>query len=265
MRGRPILLALFCAAMCAGCGGGPTKPVDPFAVKVAKDGQGYDLSVGDKLPPLDEGRIELAAPEGWKPMSRSSQYVIRFDRGGQLSLPRIEVDAEDSPYDIETLTSENVEEFARILDKEVAGPAILEPPKPMIIGGMPCVRYVVAVRLQTRTGVLDAERQVIETIFKNRLYRVNLLILEGEILKYRDAAYAVVASLEFHEEQDFGGSVFADGGEVPKLNPDKDGDKNDNTDDGGNADKGKKSKEKKGGGGKGKKTEAGSGKPGEQE
>jgi hypothetical protein len=264
MRGRPILLALLCAAMCAGCGGGSTKPVDRFAVKVAKDGEGYDLSVGDKMPTLDEGRIELAVPEGWKPMSRSSPYVIRFDRGG--TLPRIEVIAEDSPFEIETLTAENVAEFARILDKEVAGPTILEPPKPMIIGGMPCVRYVVAVRLRTRTGgVLDAERQVIETIFKNRLYRVNLLILEGEILRYRDAAYAVVASLEFHEEGDFGGSVFAEEGEVPTLNPDKDGDQNENTDDGGNTRKGTKGKgkDKKGGGGEGNKTEAG-GEPGEE-
>jgi hypothetical protein len=265
MRGRSILLTLFCMAMCAGCGSGPTKPVDRFAVKVAKDGEGYDLSVGDKLAPLDERRVELAAPEGWKPMIRSPKYVIRFDRGGQLSLPRIEVVAEDSPYDIETLTAKNVAEFARILDKEVAGSAILEPPKPMIIGGMPCVRYVVDVRLQMRTGLLDAERQVIETIFKNRLYRVNLLIREGDILKFRDAAYAVVASLEFHEEQDFTGSVFADVGEVPKLNPEKDGDQDHNTDDGGNAGKGKNGKEKKGGGGKGKKTEAGSGKPGEKQ
>ncbi|MEQ8785562.1 MAG: hypothetical protein RIC55_04655 [Pirellulaceae bacterium] len=221
MRGRPILLALLCATACAGCGGEPPKPVDRFQVKQAKHGQGYDLSVAVDLPPLDEDRLELSVPEGWKAMSRSSQYVIRFDRGGSLGLPRIEVEAEDSPYEFDTLTAENVEDFARVLDKAVAGPAIIEPPKPMIIGGTPCARYVIGVRLQTRTGgVLDAERQVIETIYKNRLYRVTLLILEGDILKYRDAAYAVVASIKFQEGEDFGGSVFGDMPTLDDVKPD---------------------------------------------
>lgn len=222
MRGRGILLALVCLTACAACGGPTEPPPDPFALKIANEQTGYDLATGDELPPLDDGRLTLAAPKGWKFVPRPSNSLIKFDKGGTLGIPSIDVTVEPSPYsEFENLTKENVVAFAKLRDKEMLenGRPLLEPAKPMIIGGRPCVRYVIAVRVTSRMGSLDAERQVLETIHDERLYSVNLLILEGEILESRDAAYAVAASMKFHEVEDGGGSVFAagsDGSEEPK-------------------------------------------------
>jgi hypothetical protein len=207
MRGAILWLALAPIAALSGCGGGQPPPVDRFKVKVAKDGQGYDLTTAAYLAPLDGGRLELAAPAGWKTRPRAPENLAEFYYVSLNNLPRIQVIALDSRHEgFETITEKNVAAFARLLDKELfatRGKSIIEPAKPMIIGGVPCVRYVLRIKIKTLVDRVyvynDAELQVLETIHNGRLYRVELRVLEGTILMHRDASYAVLSSLKFYD------------------------------------------------------------------
>jgi hypothetical protein len=208
MRGAILWLALAPIVALLGCGGKPP-PVDRFKVKVAKDGQGYNLATAAYLPPLDGERLEFAAPAGWKTLPRSPESLAEFDHGNVNVLPRIKVIAQESRHaGFETLTDKNVAALAKKLDKELfatKAESIIEPAKPMIIGGVPCVRYVMRFNVRTvveRAYVVNhAELQVLETIHANRLYRVELRVLEGTILEHRDASYAVLSSFKFHEQE----------------------------------------------------------------
>lgn len=229
MRGFLMLAAMGLLTAVSGCGGKP--PVDRFKIKVADDGEVYTFANADPLPPLDEGRIQLAGPKGWKALPRDFSHLARFDTGARNGLPRIEITVEESPYeDFKTLTKDNVVAFAKVVDKKIfaeeppgalASP-IFEPPKPMIIGGVPCVRYVLPVNLRSQNTVYLVERQILETIHEGRLYRVELRVMEGTILRYRDAGYSVLASIQFNDAAQEDGAEDAAGG-VPKLGEGSDG------------------------------------------
>jgi hypothetical protein len=234
MRGLILLPALTLLVALSGCGG--ETPVDRFQIKVVEDGQGFTLKTADPLPPLDDGRVELAGPEGWKFLQRTFSYLARFGQGTPNELPRIEVTVvEESPYaEFKTITKDNVVAFAKAIDKKIfaeESPAVLaapsfEPPKPMIIGGVPCVRYVLPRNIRSRVGgtsvVYLVERQILDTIYNGRLYRVELLVLEGTILRHRDAGYAVLASMKFHdigEDGDANGKADAGDSDGPAESP----------------------------------------------
>src|SRR5262245_57529167 len=55
--------------------------------------------MGDYLPPLDDGKIEIAPTDGWKVMSREAKYVARFFKDDQLGMPRILVTVDASDFD----------------------------------------------------------------------------------------------------------------------------------------------------------------------
>ena len=101
-------------AALSGCGGSEPPPVDRFKLKVAEDGKGYNLSLAAYLPPLDGGRIELAAPADWTTAPRPVDELARFYQGSITGLPRIDVVAEESRHDgFDDLTEENVVALAK--------------------------------------------------------------------------------------------------------------------------------------------------------
>src|SRR5262245_25149307 len=52
--------------------------------------------VGNYLPPLDEGRVEVAPPAEWN-VVRSPKSLVVFAKGKASELPRIVLTAEDAP------------------------------------------------------------------------------------------------------------------------------------------------------------------------
>jgi hypothetical protein len=70
-------------------------------------------AIGEYLPPLDDGRIEIAPPAEWKPMPRDARYLARFVPGKISELPRITVTAWDTPLpEITELTQANAGQLA---------------------------------------------------------------------------------------------------------------------------------------------------------
>ena len=99
---RPVILFTLCLAMClaisSGCGSGTTKDTSNKRGKgespaSAAQPTGDESSaasglrqrtvdelppVGDYLPPLDGGKVEVAGPASWNLLPRDSKYLVRF-------------------------------------------------------------------------------------------------------------------------------------------------------------------------------------------
>ncbi|HZL88702.1 MAG TPA: hypothetical protein VFB96_10045 [Pirellulaceae bacterium] len=162
--------------------------------------------VGERLPPLDDGRVDFAAPKDWRTLSRDWKFLARFVKGQQdNSLPRITVSAMPASPAMEDVTEENVGEFTGQMQsrsQEVEGRKLLEPERPIILGDHAWSRHVR--QLRGRSG--HAVVQSLATARGGRLYLIELTVdsagdsnddFAKAILTHRDTAYAVAASWKF--------------------------------------------------------------------
>ncbi|HRX81155.1 MAG TPA: hypothetical protein P5307_18930, partial [Pirellulaceae bacterium] len=130
-----------------------------------------------------------------------SKYVVRFSSlaaGG--GLPRIDVIVEEDKLgELTDLSEENVVEFTSAIAKHLdeAGTVVIEPPLPMIIGSVPCARYVSNLKLNVGGGTIVVERQTLALLHAGRLYKINLSVEVGKLLDSRDAAYAICSAIRF--------------------------------------------------------------------
>jgi hypothetical protein len=206
-------IALLLAFVIAGCGGGSEEGGGTDGDQTSQGGSGelgakvIDVKtlpkLEDSLPPLDEGRIEVAAPEGWRPMSRNMDFVARFAPKGVSGStpPRILVTAAAAPGDSpKTLTASDAAAFEAymgpILDKELSGKKdIRETPRTLIIGDRPWSRYVLA--RKTKQGV-PVDGQVLKTVANGRIYTMELQVYhQTNMIEFRDEAYAIAAGMKF--------------------------------------------------------------------
>ncbi|MBC8353871.1 MAG: hypothetical protein H8E66_17870 [Planctomycetes bacterium] len=165
------------------------------------------LPLSEYLPPLDGGRIEIGSPVDWKPMPRDSKYVVRFHNESRNSLPRIDVVVEENSLGgFDDVTEANVGEFTAAVakDLEASKTVILEPPIPMVIGSVPCARYVSNLKLKIGEGTILVERQTLALLHGGRFYKINLLVMPNKLNESRDAAYAICAGLRFPAEESVG-------------------------------------------------------------
>ena len=159
--------------------------------------------LGAYLPPLDDGRLKAAPPEGWYAESRNKAYVTRFvlDRTHHAPLPRITILAEAATFKAPRALNEgNQLVFLKLVADSLGGAtvaALKEPVRPMVIGSAPCVRYVVRVNLRLGKKTITADREVLKTLHGGRVYTVILDSNRGQLPKDRSKAYVVFAGLEF--------------------------------------------------------------------
>ena len=156
--------------------------------------------LSDYLPVLDEGRVEIAPPVGWNVLPRGRNFLARFYKTNRNGLPRIEVKVEDRQIgDFTTVTADDVEAFARAAAAELEqqGKSPVEPVIPMLVGDVPCARYVTALKLKMGDATIPAERQRLLVQHGARLYTIDLSVLPGTVAQSRDAAYAICGGMRF--------------------------------------------------------------------
>jgi len=211
MRGRShcwsFSILLFILAGCSSSSPGPktTTPAADTAPGIKRVDASQLPSLGDYFPPLDEGRLKLASPVGWSWASRREGYLARIflDKTRRVRLPRIWVTVEDPGNGAtDQLTEENLVAHARFVQSRLKGDGIklVEQVQPLVIGTIPCVRYVRATRFRVReekSQSLTAERQILETIQAGRRYTIDLQVHPGTVLRHRNEAYSMLAGMEF--------------------------------------------------------------------
>lgn len=207
-RGLVPLLLVWLVGCGGGDGGGSagTKASQPGASSFKRRTAESLPAVGDYLPPLDNGRIEIAPPEDWNLLPRGTLFEAGFVQGKASELPRITLTAWDSPLDaITELTEANAEQLAAQLIKELKQDkkTVVEPPRPIVLGETLFLRHVRRARQKSGDNVVI---QALETVRGGRLYSVELLAnieaaraeeYEASLTKWRDYGYAVAANLKF--------------------------------------------------------------------
>lgn len=159
--------------------------------------------IGNYLPVLDGGRFKVAPPVDWEVASRSQDYVVRFvyDRGRRVPLPRITIWARDATANEPlNLDRENLVSFAESLMgrmDEKTLQAMQGRVEPLMLGTIPCARYVVRKKFRFGKRTLPARGEVLKTIRGGRVYTVLLDANINTLVNYRADAYAVVATLQF--------------------------------------------------------------------
>ena len=208
----PLVLLCLAALVLSSCGGGSTE-----TTTTGDGGGGADIGattttvatpqeplrrdplsnvkLGQYMSDLDGGRVDVAAPKAWKWGPRKNEFIVWYYIDEQL--PRITVKGEAIPDgSIDTVTEDNVSQFLAAMNIELADRKKEEELLAMVVGDRPCVRYVEKAGLSG--SVVD--RQILITHMKGRRYTIDLQLREGEILEYRDAGYAVLAAMKFHDQ-----------------------------------------------------------------
>lgn len=167
--------------------------------------------LGVTLEDLDGGRVSLAPPASWHLDSRRNEYLARFllTRNQAVPLPRITVEVRAADFAQPTeVTLQNLPAFreriqAALGERTLA--ALVEPPQDLIVGDVPCVRYLVRRGFSVPRGeggtpqTYAGEREVVQTLAAGRIYSVLLDTYEGKADDFRGDLFAVVASLRFKQ------------------------------------------------------------------
>jgi hypothetical protein len=184
-----------------GCGS-PDKEEAPAAGRIETVGLSDLPKLGNPIPSLDDGRIEVAPPEGWHIPPRSSQWIVRFQATATLPYPSVIITAEDyeNVFDV---TKDNVNKFAEIIasalkeDKPTASRAIS--PAPIEIGPFVGVAYRSRGAARYRGKRIVVERLIVETVAAGRKYTIELRTRERDLDEYRPCLLAVAGGIRFVE------------------------------------------------------------------
>lgn len=185
----------------------PKKPSSSPPPSVRREVPGYaqnDLSdITGYLPVLDDGRLKVALPIQWRMEPRSRDYVVRFrfDQNRQLPLPRITIHARDVVEgEPDNLTKDGLAGYIEVMAgqmEEKQRAAIVGQINPLMLGNIPCARYVTPRSFRLGKRVIPGDREVVQTIRGGRVYTILLDVTAGTLIDYRGDAYAVVAWMQF--------------------------------------------------------------------
>lgn len=192
-----VVVALCLAVM--GCEPpGTEKAAKTAYTSGAQDSSDADLQsmIGDYMPPLEGGSLEIAAPRGWEWSRAGADYLVGFhEKGSSLNnLPRILVSVEDSPYPgITDIDDTNIKDLVAQVSKSLAGKELKEAVAPVTLGKKNCARFVDF----AKKGNAVVARQTLKTVAGGRLYTIRLDVHAPQFSKFERAAYAVAASMKF--------------------------------------------------------------------
>lgn len=156
---------------------------------------GESPKLGDYLPPLDKGRVEVAVPEGWHVPPANSKYVVRFTRSDADDYPTVVVTAEDYQGQVgSTVTKENVRKFAEEVARELKKERSAV--QPFQVGDFVGVRYRKRGPEPGRvSGTIEA--LFLDTVVEGRKYSIHLRAREGSLEQELPYLYAVVGGIKF--------------------------------------------------------------------
>lgn len=180
-----VLLSVFSLA---GCGG-----KSPTGSAVGEKGGEALPALDSPLPPLDDGRIEVAGPKGWHYPPRSAKYVFRVQKSQNAPVPLIALTAE-AAEDLADLTPQTVNAFiSQLAERQKREPTNY---RVIDIGGRRWVAYRTRGRQPGRVGeVLDI--LALETVVAGRRYTLRLVCEPGTIPEWEPYLRAVAAGMRF--------------------------------------------------------------------
>lgn len=198
---RAASVVLFAVAAFWGPGCGKPQETAPPGSSIRQIDVATLPALGQYEPPLDGGRIEIAAPAGWRVAPRYGDYVIRFQADAGQQYPMILVTAED--FAGQELTLDTVGDFARQAAPSGA--------KPIAIGNRLGALYL---KHGKASGSIDQilERLLWTGVLSGRRYTLELRTRQGEIPQYENALLAVAAGVRPLGSSEPAGGETGEGG-----------------------------------------------------
>jgi hypothetical protein len=192
--------ACLCLLLAAGCG-----PATPAALRSRADLTPYAYRVEELsdlaayLADVDQGRLRVAPPVDWHVEPRSKDYVVRFVLypGLDNPLPRITVESRDGGATAAADAETKLRQLAAMAKAVEESEPLAREIGLLILGDVPCVRYVLPRTFRARERTYRGEREVLITVADRRLYTVTLDVYAGQLDDYRADAFAVMAGLQF--------------------------------------------------------------------
>lgn len=171
-RGRWGLVFIMAALIAAqGCGRSDQDSAEQ-AGEVPRFDSGVLPPLGDALPPLDGGRLEISPPAEWTVSPRSNQYIVRFQADQGNPYPTVLVTARDCPQ-VKILTAESLPVFAKLVASELESAGVKTTVKPGRIGEHLGVMYTRRARVKDALGGI-VERVFFDTVVDGRRYQFEL-------------------------------------------------------------------------------------------
>ena len=193
-----------------GCGDGKTKPNGEKPKNEAQTkANGINEAIviptdrlvteSSQLVRVDkENWLDAGYAKNWQRMPASRDYVVRFYREQQSSLPQIEVTKSEPYPGFTEVTDANHAAFRKQAEESLgsAGVKPKESPLMLQLNDRRVVRWVEEGKWKN----VPADIQVVQVIVEGVMYDVRLYVLPGQIPSYRDAGYASAAALKSAED-----------------------------------------------------------------
>jgi len=153
----------------------------------------------DHMPPMDDGRVEVARPKDWNVRGHPKGYLVMFYAGTSSGPPRILVGAEEAKgSSFRNVNRSNMEEFKNLIKADVKSKLLTNEKlkkrvELIIIGDRPWTSYI-------RKGKFNKaaiEQLILQTLVEGRIYTVKLQVYSGNVGDHRKTAYAVAGGLKF--------------------------------------------------------------------
>lgn len=128
--------------------------------------------LGDYLPPLDDGRLEMAPPKDWTVSPRSVKFVVRFQSDPSAPYPSVVVTAEDCTQ-FRVVTEKNIQQYLKFVAAEMEAAGRGGTVRPGRIGQMVGAVYQRRVKVKDSLGTI-LDRLYFDTVLGGRRYRFQL-------------------------------------------------------------------------------------------
>ena len=197
------LLVLVTALLLAGCPGAGTTGGSAGTSGAGAGGNGSadDLAskIGEYMPPLDGGKLEIAAPKGWDWANPGRGVLVAFKpKTAEInSLPRVLLSVADSDFaGLQDVTPDNVESFVRQVSDSLEGPKPKDPVRAVTLGKHHFARYLVFGKRRNQV----VAQQTLKTVAGGRVYTLRLEAYQHQFDKYKAVLSVVALSMKFAEE-----------------------------------------------------------------
>lgn len=157
----------------SGCSKTSSEKSEPAAGPSVPDLAQPDMPpLGDYLPLLDEGRLEMAPPKSWAVSPRSAKFVVRFQSDPSAPYPSVVVTVEDCAQ-FRNVTEKNIGEYVKYVAAEMEAAGRSGTIQPGRIGQMIGVVYQRRVKVKDSLGTI-LDQLYFDTVRGGRRYRFQL-------------------------------------------------------------------------------------------
>jgi hypothetical protein len=148
---------------------------------------------------LDNGRVSVFSPKGWRRASRSYDYLVRYQSTPQLPYPAVVVLAADPPEGFAEVTADNHAAFVEAMGARLAegeGKGLVRKPARAKVGPHHVVSWAAGGEAKLDGTPKKIERDCTAVVVAGRLYTVEAWAPRGTLSDAgRAAARAVAAAL----------------------------------------------------------------------